>query len=255
VQTVATIGRQNRPLDLSGIIPDAEWPPNRAALESVRAHGLRFALGGGLAFSAYSGRWRNTKDTDLFVLPEDRERARLALEEAGFTDYYAQEAYDRTWIYRGFRDGVIIDIIWTMPSHRMVVDETWLTCGQEVTLNGIVLRLLPPEALIWAKLYVLQHDRTDWPDLLNILYAQAPKLDWARVLRQLGEDALLLGGLLNVFRWLCPGQAQTVPDWVWESVGLCPTPPAASNAPDGARNHLLDTRDWFGPSLGRKERC
>src|SRR5262245_56540476 len=99
-------------------MPKNEWRLHRKAIETARARGLRFALGGGLAFSAYSGRWRNTKDMDLFLHPSTREAMVAAVSSAGYTDYYAVEPYDRTWIYRATQGGVILDLIWTMPNHR-----------------------------------------------------------------------------------------------------------------------------------------
>lgn len=239
-------------MDFTGLIPAEEWPLDRAALEAVRRRGLRFALGGGLAFSAYSGRWRNTKDMDLYVLPSDREAMIEAITSAGFVNYYDQEAYDRSWIYRGFQAGNIIDIIWTMPNHRMEVDPIWLTQGEEITMYGVTLRLLPAEELILAKLFVLQRDRSDWPDILNILMARAKGLDWERMLQRLDGDAYLLGGVVNVLRWLCPEQAQALPAWIWSRMGLTGLHLISENQDCRQRAGLLDSRDWFGPEHRRK---
>ncbi|HLV80649.1 MAG TPA: nucleotidyltransferase [Chthonomonadaceae bacterium] len=240
---------------MTGLIPAEDWPPIQAALETIHQRGLRFALGGGLAFSGYSGRWRNTKDMDLYVLPSDREAAIEATAAAGFTDYYDQEPYDRSWIYRGIKAGVILDIIWTMPNHRMEVDPVWLTLGDSVTMHGLNLRLLSPEELILAKLFVLQRDRSDWPDILNILGACAARLDWERMLQRLDGDAFLLGGVMSVFRWLCPEKAQPLPAWIWGRLGLTGLHLASEPEDCRHRARLLDSRDWFGPDQGRKESC
>jgi len=239
-------------MDLTGLIPAEEWPLDQAALEALRKRGLRFALGGGLAFSAYSGRWRNTKDMDLYVLPSDREAAVEAITSVGFEDYYGQEAYDRSWIYRGFKAEDIIDVIWTMPNHRMEVDPLWLTLGEEVRMYGVNLRLLPAEELILAKLYVLQRDRSDWPDILNILMARAAQLDWERMLQRVDGDAFLLGGVMSVFRWLCPEKAQALPAWIWTRLGLTGLHVTSEKEDCQQRADLLDSRDWFGPDHGRK---
>jgi hypothetical protein len=45
-------------------------------------------LGGAFAMAAYTGRWRNTKDMDLFVLPSQRDAMVQLLTELGFQDYY-----------------------------------------------------------------------------------------------------------------------------------------------------------------------
>jgi hypothetical protein len=100
--------------------------------------------------------------------------------------------------------------------------------------------------LIWAKLFVLQRDRSDWPDLLNILQTTGHLLDWRHLVDRVGKDAPLLGALLSVYRWLSPESAREVPTWVWERVGLRPWP-EVSNETAHERAPVLDTRDWFGP--------
>ncbi len=235
------------PVSWSHLISEHDWSLYRAALTALQARGLPFAVGGGLAFSVYARRWRHTKDLDLYIRPADRVMLIEVLTEVGFTDYYEQVAYERHWIYRGFRDGVIVDLIWQMANYRIQVEDTWLTRGREVTLRDRVVRLLPPEELLWNKLYVLQRERCDWPDLLNILYAVGPELDWEHLLECLGEDAPVLGGLLSLFGWLCPEQARELPSWIWGQVGVSEPKPGPRCADDRQRVALLDRRDWFGP--------
>src|SRR5947208_720508 len=152
----AMLEKATRDLDLTGLISEEEWQLHRRVVASAIEHCMRFALGGGIAFSAYSGRWRNTKDLDLFVMPSDRQKFAELVTSAGFADYYAWKPYDRSWIFRGYRDGTIVDIIWTMPNHRMEVDESWLSRGPDANLNGTRVKLLPIEELIWSKLFVIQ---------------------------------------------------------------------------------------------------
>ena len=123
--------------------------------------------------------------------------------------------YDRGWIYRGNVDDIIVDIIWGMPNRRTEVDLDWVTRGPCLNLQGDRVRVLPPEELIWAKIYVLQRDRSDWPDILNLIFATGPRLDSERLLDRLGEDALLLAAILSVFRWLNPAAANRLPQWLW----------------------------------------
>jgi hypothetical protein len=238
--------------DLSHLVPREDWTYVGPALEKMRSRGLRFALGGGFALSAYSNRVRATKDLDLFVRPEDRQRFIEALTDSGFTDYHETCPYDRSWIYRGYRDRAIVDIIWEMANHRAAVDERWLCGDRCVRLYGTRLRVIPLEELIWAKLYVMQHDRCDWPDLLNLLDSAVDSIDWRRLLLRVGDDTDLLGSLLGSFRWLSPERARAVPGNVLELLGICPEPalPTAGSSADRAR--LLDSRDWLGPN-GRKQ--
>src|SRR5437899_2220938 len=144
-------------IDWEGLIPENEWIQYQSVINELRAKGIRFALGGGLAFSEYASRIRNTKDLDLYIFPWEKEAARDAVLNAGFEDYHGKEAYDPSWIFRGYRDPVIVDLIWTTPNHRFVVDPRWLTRGRDVMIRGTRLKLIPPEELVWAKMYVLQH--------------------------------------------------------------------------------------------------
>jgi hypothetical protein len=233
--------------ELSHLIPAEEWAIIRPALESMEARGLPFVMGGGFAFSAYSEHCRSTRDIDLFVRPEDREAFVEALADAGFEDYFDQKGYDRSWIYRGHRDGAIIDIIWQMANHRAYVDDKWLIGGRSVCIHGMALKVLPLEELFWAKLYVMQRDRCDWPDLLNLLYSVSHEIDWDRLLDRVGEDCELVGSVAALFRWMCPEKAGNIPDWVYLRLGLWPEAPdcAEMAEDDQDRPTMLDSRAWF----------
>jgi hypothetical protein len=237
------------PLAWPAEIPDDEWNLYQRVLVGAREAGLRFAAGGAFAAAAHTGRWRNTKDLDLYVVPADRERMIAIVNAAGLKDLYEREAYDRRWIYRGTAEGVIVDVIWAMANQRADVDEAWLTRGPEVTLRGERLRVIPPEEIIWAKLYVFQRDRNDWTDVLNILYNRVQALDWRHLLHRLEDDSRVLAGVLSVFAWLTPTRAQHVPGWVWDRLRLPPPGPdemtdrKASREADRAA--LFDSRPWF----------
>lgn len=232
-------------VDWSKLISAEEWAHYRQVIECARSKGIDFVMGGGLAYSNYAPRSRNTKDLDLFILPGDRDAMVGCLHEAGFEDYHEQEAYDRSWIYRGFKEGSIVDIIWTMPNHRLVVDELWLERGSDIEIHGETLRVMPAEELIQSKLFVMQYDRCDWPDLMNILYAEGASLDWDHLMARLGPDIGLLRGLMSVYAWLSPSKAAEIPEDVWPNLGI--TPQWADDDEEGHRAFLLDTRDWFGP--------
>jgi hypothetical protein len=200
---------------------------------------LRFGLGGGLAISAYTGLWRNTKDLDLFVLPRDRELFVDLLNDLGMTDYYDRLPYDRTWIYRGYRDDQIVDVIWEMANHRASVDEVWVEAGPRLDFDGEPVRMIPPEEILWAKLYVLQRERCDWPDVLNLISSVGPNIDWGRLIGRLGDDLPLLAAASTVFAWVFPRRALDLPQWIWARLRV-PRPERAES-----RAHLLDSRRWL----------
>jgi hypothetical protein len=239
--------------EFSELISPQEWRAYAQIIRAAEARQVPIAVGGGLAFSAYAQRWRSTKDIDFYILHKHVEEMIDIVRGGGFQDYYEQLPYDRRWIYRAHRDGIIVDLIWSMANYLTETDIGWLTGGAELQIRGTTVKLLPIEELIWAKLYVLQRDRCDWPDLLNLIYMRAAQVDWDRLLARIGKDLRLLGGMLNVFAWLCPDHAHAVPEWVWQRVGLLPpTEHEPACGPNVGRVTLLDRRAWFGPGIERR---
>jgi len=57
------------------VIPDYQGAVYEGVLRAADEQGLKYAVGGGFCFSHHSNRWRNTKDIDLYILPESREQA------------------------------------------------------------------------------------------------------------------------------------------------------------------------------------
>jgi hypothetical protein len=225
-------------------IPQREWSLYQGVMEQARSRNIPFAFGGAFATAVYTGRLRNTKDFDFYILPAHREAMKEAVKEAGLHDYHEQLPYDRSWIYRGSRDDIIVDAIWAMANHRAEVDAQWLTRGPEVIIRGERLRALPVEELLWCKLYILQRERCDWTDVFNLLDVRAASIDWNHLLERLGADTPLLAGALAVYAWLAPDRIREIPPAVWTRLGVAP--PSFTNADvSRARAALLDSRPWL----------
>lgn len=227
-------------------VTDEHWATYRQAIQALREAGIRFLLGGGFALATYIGRWRNTKDIDFYIMHEDRDKAVDALTKTGFEDLFPRLPYDRKWIYRSTRDGVIVDIIWAMANQRAQTDEVWFQNAPSANVRGEALSVVPMEEFLWCKLYILQRDHCDWTDVFNLLYAVGTRINWRRVLARLEEDWPLLKGMLTVYGWLCPRQARRLPATLRKKLKL-PTPEISRKK----RNHvrLLDTRGWFAAIL------
>src|SRR3954454_16081996 len=89
--------------------PDLATRFNRVleqAVEALEADGVRYVFIGGIA-SGGLGRPRSTHDIDIFVVPEEAEIALRALAKHGFTT----EKTDPSWLYKGFREGILVDVI------------------------------------------------------------------------------------------------------------------------------------------------
>lgn len=129
-------------------VPAHDWPAYHEAAQAVQNAGVPFAVGGGVAYGCYAHRGRYTKDLDLFVRPADRERAVDAAQRVGFEDYYDRQPFERHWIYRGTRDGLILDLIWQMANGRAEVDDGWLARGPVTAIHGTPVRLVPVEEML-----------------------------------------------------------------------------------------------------------
>jgi hypothetical protein len=84
-----------------------------------------------------------------------------------------------------------------------------LAVGQSSDLEAVQVPLIRPEETLWTNLCVLQRERCDWPDALNVVSALGPELDWSR----LGTDTALRTAV-PVFAWICLYRAWELPVWL-----------------------------------------
>src|SRR3982750_1085206 len=102
--------------------------------------------------------------------------------------------------------------------------------------------------MIWSKIHVVQRERCDWTDIVNMLYATGAGLDWNRMLDRLASERRLLASVLLLFSWLAPGRARTFPEWIWDRLEITRPPPGPHR--DDDRIGRLDSRPWFSPLCG-----
>lgn len=243
----ASAGREKAAKILTDLIPPEQWEVYASFLIELARRGIPCAVGGGLAVSAYSGCVRNTKDMDLYILQKDSHDVIEISRALGFGEF-TEVRYDTAWSYRCCRGQYVIDFLWRMLNKRSFIEESWLTLGWDLQVRGLALKLLPVEELIWSKLYILRMDRADWPDILSLLYARGVELDWERLLGNLGDDRLVLGGVVNLLRWLCPGRVRRFPESIWTPLGLLP-PSSRHPEIDYDRVALLGAQHLFPGDL------
>jgi hypothetical protein len=227
------------------LIPQDQWQLFLSGASALEAAGVPFLLAGAMALASYTGHWRNTKDVDVVVRPRDHEAAIAALKRAGFEDYFPRQAYDRSWIFRGFKSGVLFDIIWELPNHRVQIDDEWFERARALWLRGKPFLAAPAEEIVRVKLYVMQRERCDWVDVLNVLAGAVEDIDWPWLVERMDRDVALLQGALAVFNWLCPARAQQMPEWVRERFALADIAADDLAAMEERRVRLLDSRPWF----------
>lgn len=233
----------------TAMIPREQADALVEATSHLERAGVHALLGGAFAIGRHVGRWRGTKDIDFFVRPAQRQAAIDALLKAGFKDYHEQLAYDRSWIFRAFRDNALIDIIWTIPNHVTDVDDEWFARAASFPFEGRRCSTVPLEELIWIKLFVLQRDRCDWPDVINLLRRNAKILDWERLIDRLDDHEPLLIAVLQVLDWLAPAVVTEFPTWVLSRFHLRERPQVLTAEEEARRAALLDSRPWYAELL------
>ncbi len=227
------------------LIPEDQWEHFVAGADALHEAEVPFLLAGAMALASYTGRWRNTKDVDVIIRAEHRTKAVEALRGAGFDDYFDQQGYDRSWIFRGFRGGVLFDVIWDLPNHRVQIDDAWFERATPVGLHGQIFHAAPAEDIIRVKLYVMQRERCDWVDVLNVLAATVERIDWRWLVERMGRDLALLHGALAIFNWMSPARAKALPEWLRAQFALGDNTATDLAAMEERRTRLFDSRPWF----------
>jgi predicted nucleotidyltransferase len=163
---------------MSGHYPDGAEPDDRSfrcALEDLAAalddEPFRVLVMGGVG-SASHARPRPTDDIDLFVHPEDADALLGHLAGQGFEVARS----DPTWLFKAFRHGVLIDVIFRSTGD-IYVDDEMLRRAQYREFKGVRLPLVSPEDLILIKaVAAAEHAPHHWYDALGII--ARCDLDW-----------------------------------------------------------------------------
>ncbi|MGE0525832.1 MAG: nucleotidyltransferase [Bdellovibrionales bacterium] len=160
-----------------------------AALDALEESQVSYALIGGIAATSL-GRPRGTQDIDVFVRPEDAEAILGLLENKGFRT----EQTHPTWLYKAFKEGVLIDIIFRSEGGFYYDDEM-----RERTLlvpyHGRQVRVISPEDFVLIKCAVHSEECPHhWHDALAVL--SHAKVDWEYLLHRSRKAQRRLAALL-----------------------------------------------------------
>ena len=156
-------------------------------MTTLRDAHIPFLLIGGIGSAVY-GRDRGTRDIDLFVRPENSNRALEALAAAGFDTRVEYEH----WLSKATKDGVLVDVIFR-SSRDVLLDDEMLARSRTVSFRGRDVPVAPPEDLVVMKAVAASEDTPRyWYDAIAIV-AHA-ELDWDYLLaraRQHGARRIL----------------------------------------------------------------
>jgi hypothetical protein len=190
-------------------------PSDANGKQAIYAAGLRvlvdadvpFLVGGGWALYSYLGRWRSTKDIDLFIRPAELERTLAALATGGFTC----EVTDPTWLGKARRGGALIDIIFCSYNGLFPVDDSWHANGRQTVVLGVPCKVVGPEEMIVSKSFVAARDRFDGADVSWLIRATARQLDWERIEWLMRDHWQVLLWQLIHFVYVFPAGTRLVP--------------------------------------------
>jgi predicted nucleotidyltransferase len=133
--------------------------------------GLLFAVVGGVPSSVY-GRPRWTHDIDLFLRPHDARKGLEIFSEAGFET----EHHNNTWLYKAYKDGVLVDVIFKAEGD-VYLDSEMAERLRTIDYEGVKVQAASPEDIVVVKAVVHREDTSRyWFDALSIIARTA--LDW-----------------------------------------------------------------------------
>ncbi|MNX70618.1 hypothetical protein D3C86_1018860 [compost metagenome] len=177
------------------------------ACEILKAAGVPFMVGGGVAVWAY-GRRRCTKDIDLFLPPKIPFVAMDALGKHGF---HTRDT-DASWLYKAFKDGVLIDlIVWTTGNVRL--DAETFAHTRDAEIDGLPFTLMGPEDVLFRKILSHREERRDWYDALSMMTRPVANFDWTYFMSRVRPEHARRVLSFVLYAQADLGQ-QAVPDWV-----------------------------------------
>jgi hypothetical protein len=220
----------------------------REVLSLLEEKKIPFAVSGAFALQQHTGIHRDTKDLDIFLCAEDVSHALGCLHKQGFQC----EICDPVWLAKAHRDGYFVDLITGMSNGVITVDSSWIKRSHPATIMGVATRVLAPEELIASKLFVTRRERFDGADIAHIVYGTGGKLDWKRMLRQVGEHWEVLLWALLLFRYVYPASSDYVPSTLWKDlIGRLTDAISHPNPQQDFRGSLIDenmfaidTKEW-----------
>lgn len=148
-----------------------------AAIEAIESKGIHYALIGGIAVKEL-GRPRVTHDIDIFVKPDDADYILEILKENGFET----ERRDPFWLYKAWRDDVLVDIIFRSCGD-LYFEEEVREHVRRIPYYGKYVNAISPEDFIVIKSAAHQEDNPHhWHDALAVL--TQGNLDWDYLLKR-----------------------------------------------------------------------
>lgn len=149
----------------------------KRAAAALRDAGVPFALGGGIAIWARGGA-ESEHDLDLFLKPEDAERALEALAQAGFRPEKPPEG----WLYKAWDGDVLVDLIFEPTG--VAIDDEFLSRASETEVAAVRMPVMRPEDVIATKLLAMREHELDYDSVLEVARTVREQIDWDELRRR-----------------------------------------------------------------------
>jgi hypothetical protein len=187
----------------------------KEALSLINESGADFMLGGGFASFHYTGIERDRKDLDIFCKSTEYTKILKYFAERG----YKTELTDVRWLAKIFKDDYYIDLIFDTVNNICRVDDSWYQYSTPGDFDGIPVKIIPAEELVWCKIYVQNRERFDGADVNHIILRYGKQLDWNRLLLRIDQHWHLLLATIIIFQFVYPADYQDIiPKWLFEEL-------------------------------------
>jgi predicted nucleotidyltransferase len=187
----------------------------KEALELLNNSGAQYMLGGAFAFFHYTGIFRDTKDLDVFCKWSEFPKIMKFFAGLG----YKTELTDIRWLAKIFKNDYYIDIIFDTVNNICRVDDLWYEFAVEADFKGIKVKIIAPEELLWAKIYVQNRERYDGADVNHIMLKTGKNLDWKRLMSHMEQHWHLLLAQLLQFQFVYPSDFhEIIPKWLFDDL-------------------------------------
>jgi hypothetical protein len=195
-------------------IPEHEREIYKRALRALNAGGVPYVVAGAYAIYEHTGIYRETKDLDVFVQPVQVIPAMRALREVGFSARLEQPH----WLAKAIDGKHFVDVIYGMGNGLLHIDRDWYRFSRPAILAATPVRVAPAEELLWHRLFINERHRQDMADIVHLIIAVGPALDWRRIVAKAAAHWPLLLAQLLMFHYVYPQAKANVPAWVMEDL-------------------------------------
>jgi hypothetical protein len=143
----------------------------------------------------------------LFLERDDVDRAEAVFIAAG---YRTARPFPH-WLAKAHSGEDFIDLIFSSGNGIVSVDDDWFRHAVDHEVLGLLLKLCPPEEMIWSKSFVQERERFDGADVLHLFRELGPVLDWQRLLARFAGHWRVLLAHIVLFGFVYPDSRDRIP--------------------------------------------